>query len=869
MKLENFLFKYNSSRNGLTQEQAHKNKNIFGENVLQTKNRDSFLILYSKQLCGFFSLLLIISSLILFFLNQYIEMYIILAIVGLNSLIETIQKYRSDSIFEELKNTLPSYSIVLRDSKKIKIENKNIVIGDVVVLSAGDKVPVDALVFYSNDLSVDEAILTGETTPVRKEKTENEYVIDSIVDNYHVVFSGSQILTGIAHVLVVAIGDETQIGHIAQKITTIHTELPIHKNIRSLSFKIFLFILILLIFVSIIGVFQNQPRNEIFQVVVALFVSAIPESLPVIITLILVYGLKRMSNKNVLVRKMTSLDALGQINILALDKTGTITKNQMKVEKIFLLDGTQFYITGDGYEPVGNVIAQNTSIQVSSDIDVTNLVQSILLSSDGEYQFDSKSNEWKIVMGDPTEVALTVFAEKMGMSHAHCSEYTLKENIPFSNQSMMHEKRYIHHDKIISFFSGAPEAILEVCKYGVCDGNINKITDEDMLVLNNKIKEFSTQGYRTIASSYTKDKKTIFTGLVAISDSIRLDVADSMKQVLDKGIEVVIITGDHEEIAFQIGKKIGLKCDESTIITGDDMNNLTSVQFENIILCKNIFARVTPQQKLKILETYKKLGKIIAMTGDGVNDSLALVKADIGIAMGNASSEVAKESSDLILLDNKFGSIVYGIEEGKNIILNIKKALIYLLSTNLAELFVVVLVIIFALPAPLSPIAILWLNLVTDTFLVVGFAFERGDTSEIKHKKILSLTDWKKILYLGFCMTAIALFVFIWQFQIINGKPHALVFLVLIIMQWFNILNVRAGEKSVFKIKKSKNYAFTIGWLFSFLLTIIVFDTEYMRTIVHIEVINIYDWLYAIVISSLIVWIEEFRKLGRKIILFF
>jgi Ca2+-transporting ATPase len=335
-----------------------------------------------------------------------------------------------------------------------------------------------------------------------------------------------------------------------------------------------------------------------------------------------------------------------------------------------------------------------------------------------------------------------------------------------------------------------------------------------------------------------------------------------------RNINVLIITGDHKEVALQVAQKIGLHANKNSVLTGDDINNLTEMQLKNIILQKNIFARVTPQQKLKILELFKKLGKTIAMTGDGINDALALVKADIGIAMGTQSSDSAKGASDIILLDNKFGSIVYGITEGKNIFLNIQKTIVFLLSTNFAEMFVVVCAITLALPVPISAIGILWLNLVTDTFLVIGFAFERGHTNAKHLTKILTHKEWKRILYLGLIMTFVSLIIFMETQDSGVAYAQSMTLLVLIMMQWFNILNIRAGEQSIFTYGFRFNPMFIIGWIISLGLTVCAFNVPTFMDILHIHPISFANWVYITLIASTIVWFEEFRKYAQKIKLF-
>ncbi len=871
MKLEHYFQLYSSSPLGLSNEQVIRNKKKFGLNVVTSKKREGFFHILLIQLGSFFSIILFSAAAILFFIGELIDFYVVLTVIIVNSIIETTQRYRSDSIFESLTKIIPHYSVVIRNGRNIRLESSEIVPGDVMVLSAGDKISADGIVISSENFRVDESILTGESRAVVKIEAV-EYSSKSVIDNAHGVFSGSFVLAGQAHVLVIHIGNQTELGMIVQKISTMDTQLPLYKSIRRLSFGIFLFVLVLTVFVLVVGLVQMQSWIGISKVAVALFVSAIPESLPVMLTLVLAYGFKRMGDKNVLVRKMQSLDVLGQIDTLALDKTGTITHNQMKVEKIFTFNNQELYVTGDGYEPKGTFVFQEKTATLDAFPDARLLIKSAVLSSAGSYGYSDEKKEWMLEAGDPTEVALLVLGEKSATTkELLLSEYSFKKNFSFTNKNMYHSAIYAHKKKEVEIFTGAPEVIFAKCTHVRVEGLDLKIDDKSTALFHAKLKEYSAGGYRVLATCISEGEKTVCKGLFAINDSIRSDVHVSVKDVYDRGIKIIIITGDHKEIALQIAQKIGIKADTHSVLTGDDMGHLTDIQLKNLILQKNVFARVTPTQKLKILELLKEAGKTVAMTGDGINDALALVRADIGIAMGTQSSDSAKEASDIILLDNKFGSIVYGIEEGKNIFANIQKTILFLLSTNFAEMFVVVFAVTIALPIPLSAIGILWLNLVTDTFLVIGFAFERGYVHGSKHSKnILDYREWKRIVYLGLVMTFVTLFVFI-QAQLRDVSiqySQSMALLVLIVMQWFNVLNIRAGEQSIFKYGFRVSPVFIIGWLISIGLTVTAFNTQFLSKILDIHPISISDWVYVVILASSVVWLEEIRKGVQEIRLF-
>lgn len=868
MKLEQYYKKFSSSRDGLSDVQVINNRIEFGKNLLSTKKRQSFFTILLLQFGGFFSIVLLAAALILFFIGETVDFYVVLVVVILNTIIETIQRYRSDSIFENLTKTLPTYSVVLRSGKKKKIISNDIVVGDIIILQSGDKVPADALIIAAENLKVDESILTGESRSVSKTIGE-EYNTNTIIDNSHVLFAGSYVTTGNVVALVYSVGNNTQIGLIANKISTVDTQLPLYKDIKKLSLGIFIFVLFFVTIVLISGLVQNQSALNIFKITVALLVSAIPESLPVMLTLILAYGFKRMSTNNVLVRKMQSLDVLGKIKVLALDKTGTITHNQMKVEKIFTFDKKEFYISGDGYEPKGQIIYKEKPVDIKDFNDLQTLVRSAVLSSEGSYFFDSEKKDWILETGDPTEVSLLVLGEKTNnKKESLFNEYVLKENIPFTNQNKYHSTSYLYNQDLLKIYTGAPEVVYSMCSHVRIDGTLVMRTAEIDRIFYEKIKEYANSGYRILATCVDEGKNIVCKGLFAINDSIRSDVSESIKQVYAKGIDIVMITGDHKDVALKVAQKVGIRAQEEHVLTGDDMNNLTDKQLVNIIGDKKVFARVTPQQKLKILDLLKQSGKIVAMTGDGINDTLALAKADIGIAMGTISSDAAKEAADIVLLDNKFGSIVYGVEEGKNIFSNIRKTILFLLSTNFAEMFVVVFAILLALPLPLTAVGILWLNLVTDTFLVIGFAFERNCINCRQQSKIMTIREWRRTIYLGFVMTLVALIVFMTSYQTNLIYAQSMTLLVIIIMQWFNILNIRSGDESIFTYKSDKNIFFIVGWIISLFLTVFAFTSESIRSLLQIHPISLGDWVYLIVLAGTILLFEEIRKKAQETRLF-
>lgn len=880
VKVKDIFEELASSESGLKDSQVDINKEKFGINLIQSKKRRTYLKIFFAQFNNFFNYILIAAALIVFVLGDLVDFFVILSVVLINSIIGFIQEGRAQKVFEVLQKTVKSEAVVLRNGVRKRVLDEEVVAGDILLLKDGDKIPADARLFESNNLKVNEASLTGESSTVLKEVIELNDKNTPISDQKNMIFKGTYVVSGLAKAVVVGTGINTAIGSVAKRIEELDSELPIKKTIRNLSKLILVLVIIFSLITLFFGLGHGIDTKEIFLIVVALFVSAIPESLPVILTVVLAAGFYRMGKKNVLVKRLQAVDALGQTKVVALDKTGTITKNQMKVEKVYV-GGKTFYISGDGYEPKGKIFFDEQKVDIYKEEGIQLIGQISATTAIGGYDFNEKEKVWEHNYGDPTEVALLVFAEKLGIIKSEFLEkYPMVREIPFDFTYKHHSTiNQVGEDKIF-YSAGAPEVILESSSKVYINGKEEVLDDEKIEDIKTEMNKMTKEGYRVLCMAIQKNpegeidprdmKNLTFVGFVGINDTIRKTVNDSIEALENAGMRAVMITGDHKETAIGIAKKVGIFNPGNEAMTGKEMSELNDIELRHRLENTAVFARVTPEQKLKIISLYKERGEVIAMTGDGVNDVLSLVKADLGVSMGYGATDVAKEAADIILLDNNFGSLASGVLEGRNIYTNIRKTAEYLLSTNIAELFVIMFSVIAGLPVALTAVQILWLNLVTDSFLVAGFAFEPLDKklSKVKNwkpsKYLLTRKSLVKIFVLAATMTTLSLVFFLKDVGNDLIYAHTMTLAILTILQIYNVYNIKADDKSIFKTKVFNNKILIGGIFLSMGLFLFAMYNPFFQNVLEIKPITWNDWLYVLGFGLVLIVVEEIRKLFSK-----
>ncbi len=722
-----------SNINGLTQEESTHRLIQYGRNKLPQPYKRSRIIKFLSHFNNILIYVLIFSAFITLFLQHYIDALVIFAVVVINAIIGYVQEGKAEDAMQAIQSILSPKASVFYDGKRFSIDAELLVPGDIVVLEAGDKVPADLRIIQAHSLHIQEAILTGESLAVEKNPSKVNSDV-SIGDHRCMAYSGTLVTTGHCKGLVVATGSYTQIGKISNMLTEIEPlATPLVNQMNYFAKWLTILILTLAVLLLIFGYyFAKIGFSEIFMIVVGLSVAAIPEGLPAILTITLAIGVQRMARENAIVRHLPAIETTGAVSVICSDKTGTLTKNEMMVASVCTKDGI-FIIEGNGYEPKG-VINKDKNILSEDKLPILHDIARVAcLCNDSHLHIHD--NQWRIE-GDPMEGALLSFAAKTGLNIEHeQSRWARTDQIPFDTETrLMATLDHDHEHHAIVCVKGAPEKILSLCQYeadGVTDKN--EINKEYWL---DKIKEIASLGQRVLALAYKKvdakhtvlenkdlNNQLVFLGLVGIMDPPRPEVLKAIQQCRNSGINVKMITGDHAITAKAIGDLIGLE-NTSVVLTGADLDCLSDDELKQKILDVNIFARTSPGHKLRIVKALQDHNMIVAMTGDGVNDSPALKRADVGIAMGLKGSEAAKEASQLVLTDDDFASIVSAVKEGRTVYDNIKKVISWTLPTNAGEASTIIVALLFGMSLPVTPIQILWINLITAVTLGIALAFE-------------------------------------------------------------------------------------------------------------------------------------------------
>lgn len=874
--IEDVLEDVRSSERGLSNEEAVFRLEAHGPNKLPETKADSFFIIFLRQFKSSLIYVLLIACIIVFVMGEFADGFIILFLLLFNAIIGTFQEGKAQNTLLALKKFSETKTTVLRDDREIIIADIDVVLGDIIILQEGEKVPADARVILSNNIKVDESSLTGESLPVNKfsEKIDKNYL--SKAEQKNILFKGTNILTGNGRAVVVATGIETAIGKVAKEILDIDTEIPLKKNIRILSRVIIISVVLLNIVLLVEGLSSGRGFKEMFLIVVSLSVSIIPEGLPIVMTLILAAGVWRMSKKNALIKRLQAVESLGQAEIIAVDKTGTITKNELVVQKVFV-DNEIFDISGTGYEPKGNIKILGKIIEPLNHPELIFAVKNAALCTSARVFFLENEKRWAIG-GDPTEASLLVLAKKIGLNKNILEqEASLITDFPFDYSFRYRASLREQKGKKFLIVLGAPENILKLSNKIWRNGKNCAFLKEEKKKLQEIFEKMSGEGLRVVAMgvnnspakniSFSEIKEITFVGFFGMKDALREEVPEAMKRALGAGMRVIMITGDHKITARVIAKEAGIYKEGDEIITGEELEEISDQDLVQRIKNVSVFARVSPQHKLRIIKAFKMAKKIIAMTGDGVNDAPSLVAADIGVAMGIKGTEVAKEAADIVLLDDNFGSIVSAIEEGRGIYRTIKRVILYFLSSGIGEALTITVALFLGYPLPLLAAQIIWLNVVTDGFLDIALASEprEKDLLSGKFKKpnkfLVDSIMIQRMFFMSVTMMIGSLFIFRELFDTDIVKAHTMTLLVLAVFQWFNAWNCRSEEKSIFRMNPFSNKFLIGASIIVIALQFMAIYTPFMQKILSTKPLSLYDWLLAISIGFSIIIVEEIRKL--------
>ncbi len=827
---------YVDSSKGLTYEEVKKRLEKYGYNEIEREEKISPFQIFINQFKNILIIILLIAIVLSALVGEIVDAAIIGVIVVFCAVLGFIQEYRAERALEALKKMLSPTITVLRDGKEEEVSTKELVPGDILILEAGDKIPADARIIESHSLRCQEAALTGESAPVSKTIEEMPEQC-SIAEMKNMVFAGTTVTYGRAKAVVVATGMNTEFGKIAKEVTTVSVEkTPLERRTEEIGK--WLGIIALTICVLVVGISLAREAFEakidlpfvitIVMFAVALAVAAVPEALAAIVTGALAIGMHQMAKKNALVKKMPAVETLGCTTVICSDKTGTLTKGEMTVRKIFYNQKT-VEITGTGYEPSGEFKGLSPR-EIQEDETLKLLLKGALLCNDADlYERDGR---WDI-KGDPTEGALVVAAAKAGI---HVTETRLEnpriEEIPFSSErKRMTTVHKMTDDKELAFMKGAPEVVLSRCSYIMKDGKIEKITDTDRQNILKANEQMAAEALRVLALAYrevpagcmcTEDGleiDMIFVGLFGMMDSPRPEAIEAIETCKKVGIKPIMITGDHKITAVAIAKEMGIFKEGDIVLTGEELERMPDEEFEKIVDKVTVYARVSPMDKLKIVKAWKKKGEVVAMTGDGVNDAPALKHADIGVAMGITGTEVTKEAADMVLTDDNFATIVKAIELGRWIYDNIKKYLTYLLRANITEVAFIGGVVIIMGPEflPLLPAAILYINLATDGLPALALGVAPPDPDIMKRpprnpKESVFSFEVKTFIFAAFLLEIPVLYYIFFTDYIDITHARTEVFFFFIIVELMIAVNFRSLKFSIFKTPPHKWLILAIAW---------------------------------------------------------
>ena len=875
-------------KRGLSVEEAEKKLLEYGKNELEERKRPSIFSKLLAQFSDFLVLILLAAALISFFIGEKKDALVILAIVVINALLGVYQEGKAEKSLEALQKMSSGRAKVIRDGLLTVIPSSDLVPGDLVVLETGDIVPGDLRLVSSSNLKIEESSLTGESLPVEKEARVSLEDGADLADRVNMAYMGTIITYGRGQGVVVGTGHNTEIGKIATIIQSYNDEpTPLQVQLNRLGKFLGLTTILICIIVLLLGILQGENLLDMFMLAISLAVAAIPEGLPAIVTIVLALGMNRMVKKNAIVKKLLAVETLGATTVICSDKTGTLTQNEMTVVKIYT-NGKEIDVTGKGYEPIGDFLLDGKSVSIDKIGDLETIFAASALTNDARLE---KSEEGYKIIGDPTEAALITLAQKANFNQKLMNEnYRRIEEIPFdSTRKLMtsfHEN-YLE-DSIIAFTKGAPDILIDRCDKISTSGRVIEFTKARKNKLLKQVQAFSRDALRVLAFAYRTydslpynissdlhEQDLTFVGLVGMIDPARPEAKQAIRKCKDAGIRTIMITGDYRDTAFAIAKDLGMAESLHQAVTGNDLDGLTKTKLKELVKEVNVFSRVSPEHKVKIIEALKSNGEVTSMTGDGVNDALALKRADIGVAMGITGTDVAKNTADLILLDDNFSSIVAAVEEGRVIYSNIKKFVFFLLSCNIGEILLVVTSMLLKMPLPLLPIQLLWLNLVTDSFPALALGVEKGEPDIMKlpprdpGEGIIGRRMAFRILVQSLALAGASLLAFkygLLKYPTNLNKARTLVFTTLILGELLRAYSSRSEHFSVFKIGLFSNKKMLVSSLISFLLLLGVLYIPKLQLIFNTFSPGLDDWKLILPLAFLPFIVGEISKffIGSK-----
>lgn len=877
------LRKLQTRLDGLTPEQVEERLREFGRNVLPARVPPTLLQVFLHQFASPLIYILLIAGIIALLMQDYKDAVFIFAVVILNAVIGTVQEWQAEQSAHALQTMIKVKARVRRAGHQMLVDSEEVVPGDIVLLESGDRVPADMRLLQVNNLTLDEAFLTGESHGVVKRAAP--IAEDTpLSERVNMAYAGSTVLTGRGVGVVVATGAYTEVGKIARVIKEEEgAKAPLVIRMERFARQISLIVLGFAGLLGVISFARGEPLNEVFILVVALAVSAIPEGLPVAMTVALSLATRRMAKRHVIVRKLSAVESLGSCTLIASDKTGTLTVNQQTVKEIILPDGTEIAISGQGYNDEGEASLKDGSPLSETyqawlkaiAIDIVLCNEATLVKQDGRWTHT----------GDSMDVALLALAAKLGLASQDVRQtYPKQAEIPFESEKRYAAVRFATPQGQRLVTKGAVETVLGFCErmrtsQGEYPLDAERITQvamqkagEGYRVLALAAKDLADPGSPTLTEADLRGM--VFEGLLCFIDPLRPEAKEAVETAHRAGVKVVMITGDHPATALAIARELGIAENPEDVITGKDLETIGTPEvpeFYEAIRHKTVFARVTPEQKLQIVDGFIRLGEFVAVTGDGVNDAPALKKANIGVAMGSGT-DIAKDTATIIVTDDNFASIVAGIEEGRYAYANVRKVTLLLISTGAAELILLGAAILLNLPLPLIAVQILWLNLVTNGIQDVALAFEGGEPGVMKQKPrdpkegIFNRKMIELVLLSGLTMAIGCFAAWVWLIRqdVDIETKRAMLLTLLVLMQFYHVLNCRSEEESAFRVPWRRNPVLAIGMLVALGLHILATEVPFMQSLLRLQPIAPVEWLVMAVLASIVLWVMEIYKAVQR-----
>lgn len=866
-----------TNKNGLSDKEVQKRIEKYGLNKFPEKKAKSRISIFFEQFQSPLIIILIIAGLISLLLRENIDAGIIFTAIFLNTIIGFLQESKANNSLEKLKKMIEHMAIVIREGRELRIKSSELTVGDIIILQSGNRVPADARIIECADLQINEANLSGEALPSEKIK---EKIIKGapLADRKNMVYLSTIIVSGSGQAVVTAIASDTEIGEIAQLVGSIEEEkTPLQVRLAELSKTLSFFIAIISVIIVLIGIIQGRDFFEMFLTGVAVAVAAIPEGLMVAVTVILVLGMQRILRQKALTRKLIAAETLGSITVICSDKTGTLTEGKMQVAHI-IIGKKEFEIENIG------------SRQKFEDAKLASLaLQTAMMCNDALVENpEDELASWRII-GSPTESALLRAAIESGLNRNKLSNIETRiDSLPFTSENKFMITLHKKKNGFVLYEKGAPEKLIQNSTHFYHKGKLIKLSNQERLDLINTYENITAKGLRVIGTAYREfkeleidnnkndleklNKNLIFIGFIALKDPLRKEAKQTIKICCEAGIRPIIITGDHKLTAKAIANELGLRIKPKNIITGEEMDRIGDEKLFKLVKIIDIYARVSPHHKLRIIKALQKRGEVVAMTGDGINDSPALKAADIGVALGSGT-DIAKETSDLVLLDNNFKTIVEAIKEGRIIFSNIRKVIAYAITDCFMAVVLIVGSILLAAPLAILPTQILWINIINDGLPNISLAFEKGDKNIMKKKPISKkeplLNKQLKAIIFGAGMIRnfllFGVFLFMLKMNLEIDYIRTFIFAAMGTGSLMYIFSLRSLSGPIWKINPFSNNYLNAAVIISFSLLLVAIYWPPLQTVFSTVAIGLDTWLLVVLLGFVgVLVIEIFKKLFRE-----